>query len=121
MCPAALPIAGADRSREAVLCRIDSTDRGQRDAHAGPVALVRAIDSPVSFHGYCHGDLTGAERQADDLGQEATPVQRGAALSSRAGVRLCYRDCPSWRAERDNRNARRLAELPGRDGPHGAT
>lgn len=112
-------IAGATPSAATVLCRVDSTDRGQQDASRGPVALVRATTSPAAHFGYCHGRLAAAVELDDELGALSTPALRDIADRARgSGAHMNYSQCPSWRAEQDNRMAARLAEQPGRRRVH---
>lgn len=114
-CPAAFVIEGASPGERCVLCRVDSTERGQRSAKAGPVAIVRERTSPGALHGYCLGDLQQwATGEAAELGPVGTDEQRRtAAAARRTGVVLDYTHCPSWRAERDNRRATKLVDQPG--------
>jgi hypothetical protein len=122
-CPAAFVIEGATARDACVLCRVDSTDRGQQHADRGPLAIVRAETSPAAFFGYClAGRLQRAVELDDELGAFSPPVLRDIADRARnSGARLDYSECPSWRSERDNRMAARLAEQPGRRRAHGAT
>lgn len=121
-CPAAFLIAGADSQTEAVLCRVDSTTRGQHDARKGPVALVRPTTSPAAYFGYClNGQLQRVVALERELGALATPEQRDIADRARnSGARLSYSECPSWRSETENRLAKRLAEQPGARRVHSA-
>lgn len=122
LCPAAFLIAGADSQTTASLCRIDSTTRGQHDAGAGPVALVRPTTSPAAFFGYClNGKLQRVVDLEHELGALATPEQRDIAERARnSGATLSYDECPSWRAEALNRRAARLAEQRGERRVHSA-
>lgn len=96
-----------------MLCRVESTDRGQRDAKAGPVSLVRATTSPASFHGYCLGRLQAFAAEVEQLGPLATDEERRIAAMARAsGAEPDHTACPSWTAERDNRDARKLVDQP---------
>jgi hypothetical protein len=101
---------------------VDSTDRGQQDKRRGPLAIVKATASPASYFGYClNGRLQQAVALDDDLGALSTPELRDIADRARnSGARLSYAECPSWRAEQDNRRAERLAEQPGRRRVHAA-
>lgn len=118
-CPAALVIAGATSQDACVLCRVDSTDRGQQDDRRGPLAIVRAATSPAAHFGYCHGRLEGAVELDDELGALAPDGLRDLAAAVRkSGARMDYTQCPSWLAEQANRLAARLAEQPGRRRVH---
>lgn len=114
-CPAAYVIEGATPAEHAVLCRVDSTERGQRSAKAGPVAIVRERTSPGALHGYCLGELQRwAHGEAAELGPSATEAQRTTAEAARrSGVELDYTRCPSWRAECGNRRVAKLVDQPG--------
>lgn len=120
-CPAAFLIAGADRSTQAVLCRVDSTTRGEQSATAGPVALVRAATSPASYYGYCLGQLQRVVEVEHDLGAFATSAEIDIADRARnSGAELNYTECPSWRAEWLNRQAAKLVDQPGERRVHRA-
>lgn len=120
-CPAALVVAGATPHDACVLCRVDSTERGQQDDRRGPLAIVRASTSPAAHFGFCHGRLQAAVALDDDLGALApTAIRDLAAAVRRSGAHPDYSSCPSWRAEQDNRLAARLAEQPGRRRVHAA-
>jgi hypothetical protein len=122
-CPAAFLIAGADRRTQAVLCRVDSTTRGERSEHAGPVSLVRAATSPAAYYGYCCGDLQAVVRLVDELGAAlATPVELDIADRARnSGAQIPYSECPSWRAEKRNRAAAKLVDQRGERRVHALT
>jgi hypothetical protein len=112
-------IDGATPQDACVLCRVDSTERGQQDARRGPLAVVRATTSPAALYGYCLGRLPDVVELDDDLGALATQAQRDlAAAVRRSGARPDYSRCPSWRAEQDNRQAAKLADQPGKRRTH---
>lgn len=115
-------IAGATPHTACVLCRVDSTTRGQHDKTRGPLALVKATGAPASYFGYClNGRLQEAVALDDELGALSTPELRDIADRARSsGARLSYADCPSWQAEQRNRLAARLAEQPGKRRVHAA-
>jgi len=120
MCPAAFLIAGATRSQTAVLCRIDSTSRGQFRKTAGPVALVKPAVSPATFHGNCmNGHIQDAVREIRALGPFASPEEHAMAdAAARTGAELSYDRCSSWRAERVHRDAMKAADQKGRHRTH---
>jgi hypothetical protein len=113
-CPAAYVVHGATRHDSLVLCRVESTERGQRSAKAGPIALIRASQSPASFHGFCLNRLpTFVDEVEEDYGVFTTPIERHVAASAgAAGSDPRYTACPSWRSEYRNRHAAKLVDLP---------
>jgi hypothetical protein len=115
-CPAAFLIEGAASFDRAVLCRVETTERGERSDKAGPVSVVRERTSPASLHGFCLGDLRDYCDEVDSLGPLANAHQREVAASvSRTGADSAgYTKCPSWRDEVDNRRASKLVDQPGR-------
>lgn len=120
-CPAAFLLVGADSHTHAVLCRVDSTTRGQRDAGTGPIAVVRSTTSPAAFFGFCRGNLQRITALDDELGALATAAQRDIADRARAsGARPGYVDCPSWRREKANTAAAKMVDQPGQRRVHHA-
>lgn len=114
-CPAAFLIEGAAPGDRAVLCRVESTERGVRSAKAGPVSIVRERTSPASLHSFCLGDLARYAAGVELLGPLATEEQRRIAAAVRASGSggADYTGCPSWRDERENSAASKLVDLPG--------
>lgn len=114
LCPAAFVIEGVAPGERAVLCRVESTSRGQRSASAGPVSVVRERESPAALHGFCLGDLPAYVEEIVEAGALANDQQRQiAAAAAASAARPSYRDCPSWQAETTNRMTAKLVDQPG--------
>ena len=96
------------------MCRVESSSAGEQSARLGPLSIVRERTSPAALHGFCLGDLPDFVAEIEQAGPLANEHQRQIADAARtAGADPSYRDCPSWRAEYDNRRAAKLVDLPG--------